>query len=92
MRAGRSIISNSGDLILALVRRGAGIAVLPEFIAERSIAAGELTPILPDWSIGMLWLTLYYPPYEQLPPLVATFSDFFEAHIRDHEPNLFDWS
>ncbi|NDV51604.1 LysR family transcriptional regulator, partial [Yangia sp. PrR003] len=26
---------------------------------------------------------LYYPPYEKLPPLVGTFTDFFEAYIRD---------
>ena len=92
VRAGRSIVSNSGDLIHALVRRGAGIAVLPDFIVHRSIAAGAVKPILEDWTASPLWLTLYYPPYEQLPPLVATFSDFFEAYIRDNEPDLFDWS
>ncbi len=92
VRAGRTIISNSGDLLHALVRRGAGIAVLPDFIVQRSLAAGTVRHILEDWTVSMLWLTLYYPPYEQLPPLVATFSDFFEAYIRDNEPDLFDWS
>lgn len=92
VRAGRRVISNSGDLLHALARRGAGITVLPDFIVQRSIASGELRAILTDWSVSMLWLTLFYPPYEQLPPLVATFSDFFEAYIRDNEPALFDWS
>ncbi len=92
VRAGRSVISNSGDLLHALVRRGAGIAVLPDFIVQRSIETGEIRPILTDWTVSQLWLTLYYPPYEQLPPLVATFSDFFEAYIKDNEPELFDWS
>ncbi len=92
LRAGRSVISNSGDLLHALVRRGAGIAVLPGFIVQKSIASGEIRSVLADWSISTLWLTLFYPPYEQLPPLVATFSDFFEAYIRDNEPDVFDWS
>ena len=92
VRAGRRIVSNSGDLLHALARRGAGITVLPDFIVQRSIASGELRAILADWSVSMLWLTLFYPPYEQLPPLVATFSDFFETYIRDNEPELFDWS
>jgi DNA-binding transcriptional LysR family regulator len=92
IRAGRNVISNSGDFLHALARRGGGIAVLPDFIVQRSIDAGHLRPVLGDWTISTLWLTLYYPPYEQLPPLVATFSDFFEAYIRDNQPELFDWS
>ena len=92
VRAGRTILSNSGDLIHALVRRGAGIAVLPDFIVQQSLASGTVRQVLADWTVSQLWLTLYYPPYEQLPPLVATFSDFFEVYIRDNEPTLFDWS
>lgn len=92
LHAGRSVISNSGDLLHALVIRGAGIAVLPDFIVQRSIEAGRLRPVLSDWTVSQLWLTLFYPPYDQLPPLVATFSDFFEAYIRDNEPDLFEWS
>jgi hypothetical protein len=26
---------------------------------------------------------LYYPPYDALPPLVSTFTNFFEEYIRD---------
>ena len=39
--------------------------------------------ILPDWEVSALWLALYYPPYEALPPLIATFTDFFKAFLRD---------
>ena len=45
--------------------------------------AGRLVEVLPDWSTPEIWLTLYYPPYEQLPLRVATFSDFFEAFIKE---------
>ncbi|MFC6583352.1 hypothetical protein [Sulfitobacter aestuariivivens] len=40
---------------------------------------------MPDWQVSPLWLTLFYPPYEQFPPLVATFTDFFEAYMRELE-------
>ena len=50
---------------------------------QDGIARGEVVPILTDWEIPPLYLMLYYPPYEQLPLRVATFSDFFEAFIKE---------
>ena len=82
-RAGTLVSSNNGDLLYGLARAGYGICVLPDFLVEPGIASGEVERVLPEWSLPELWLTLYYPPYEQLPPLVGTFSDFFEAFIRD---------
>ncbi|MEM8591232.1 MAG: LysR family transcriptional regulator [Pseudomonadota bacterium] len=83
VRAGTKVVSNNGDLLYGLAKAGVGITVLPDFIAEPGIAEGEVERVLPDWSLPSLWLTLYYPPYEALPPLVATFSAFFEDYIRD---------
>ncbi|MBI6628287.1 LysR family transcriptional regulator [Pontibaca salina] len=83
LSAGSSIISNNGDFLYSLARLGNGIAVLPDFIVKDGIATGEVEVVLSDWSITPLWLTLYYPPYEVLPPVVATFTDFFEAHLRE---------
>lgn len=82
VRAGTRIVSNNGDFLYALAVAGSGIAILPAFIASTGIARGEVIAVLTDWEVPSLWLTLYYPPYEQLPPLVATFTEFFEAHIR----------
>ena len=75
--------ANNGDLLAALVLNGEGIALIPRFIIEADLAAGRMVAVLPDWSAPEIWLTLYYPPYEQLPLRVATFSDFFEAHINE---------
>ncbi|WP_299281120.1 LysR family transcriptional regulator [uncultured Tateyamaria sp.] len=83
LRAGTAVVSNNGDFLYALARAGGGIAVLPDFITHAGLESGAVIPVLPDWSVTSLWLTLYYPPYTQLPPLVATFSDFFEAYMRD---------
>jgi len=84
VRAGTNVISDSGDLLYSLVERGNGIALLPDFIVDPGLARGDVVALLPDWTAAPLWLTLYYPPYVRLPPLVATFSDFFESHVLQH--------
>jgi DNA-binding transcriptional LysR family regulator len=81
--AGRAVHSNNGDLLYHLARSGAGLAMLPEFHVRAGIAAGEVVPVLEDWTLPPLWLSLFYPPYEALPPLVATFTEFFEAYLKD---------
>ncbi len=73
--------TNNGDLLAGLVLNGEGIALLPRFIIEDDLSAGRMIPVLPDWAANETWLTLYYPPYEQLPLRVAAFSDFFESHV-----------
>lgn len=81
--AGTAIISNNGDFLYSLAKSGNGMVLLPDFIVKDGIAAGEVVTVLDGWSVAPLWLTLFYPPYEVLPPLVATFTDFFEAHLRE---------
>ena len=84
IRAGSSIISNSGDFLYAMARAGDGIAALPDFITAEGLRRGDIEEVLPGWSLPSLWLTLFYPPYTQLPPLVGVFSDYFETHIGNH--------
>ncbi|MCC1491065.1 LysR family transcriptional regulator [Cognatishimia sp. F0-27] len=90
VRAGSAVVSNNGDFLAEHARSGGGICVLPDFIVSRAVSEGALEPILTDWALPTLWLTLFYPPYEQLPPLVETFTDFFEAYIRDLDGLAFD--
>ncbi|WP_425085300.1 LysR substrate-binding domain-containing protein [Ruegeria profundi] len=87
VQAGGKIISNNGDFLYALAVAGEGICVLPDFITDKGLASGQVVQVMPSWSITSLWLTLYYPPYEQLPPIVGTFADYFEKFVQDH-PNL----
>ncbi len=75
--------ANNGDLLAKLALNGEGIALVPRFIVAADLKAGRLIEVLPDWTISEIWLTLYYPPYNQLPLRVATFSDFFETHVKE---------
>ena len=80
---GSTVHSNNGDLLYQIARRGGGIVVLPEFHVVHGIKRGDVVPVLEDWTLPPLWLSLFYPPYEALPPLVATFTEFFEAYLKD---------
>ncbi len=82
-KANGTFSANNGDFLARLVLHGEGIALLPRFIVAGDLEAGRLVEILPDWTISEIWLTLYYPPYNQLPLRVATFSDFFETHVKE---------
>jgi DNA-binding transcriptional LysR family regulator len=77
------VVSNNGDFLYEMAKAGNGIALLPDFIVGEGIASGAVETVLSDWSAPSLWLTMFYPPYEALPPLVATFTDFFEAHLQE---------
>jgi len=85
-RAKGGFSANNGDLLASLAVNGEGIALLPRFIVEEELASGVLVQILDDWNPVEIWLTLYYPPYERLPLRVATFSDFFEVHVKETRP------
>lgn len=87
VRAGRRVTSNNGDFLCAMAIAGEGVCVLPDFITAQALRSGALIEVVPEWRVPSLWLTLYYPPYEQLPPIVGTFADYFEAFIGEH-PNL----
>jgi DNA-binding transcriptional LysR family regulator len=78
--------ANNGDLLAKLAVQSEGITLLPRFIVEEALDAGQLVQILPEWAAPDIWLTLYYPPYDHLPLRVATFSDFFEIHVKDTHP------
>jgi DNA-binding transcriptional LysR family regulator len=86
VRAGKVLAGNNGEVIARLAENGEGVALLPFFIVEDSIARQRLKQILPDWSPPELWLTLYYPPYDRLPMRVARFSDFFENYVTHTRP------
>lgn len=82
--AGRRFSANNGEVLADLAADGAGVAMLPGFHIADHIRSGRLIHVLRRWSPPELWLTLYYPPYQKLPPRIATFSKFFEDQLPAH--------
>jgi len=79
--AGRAFSANSGEVLADMAAAGAGVAILPGFNIAEHIRSGRLVHVLRDWSPPELWLTLFYPPYQVLPPRIASFSTFFEEEV-----------
>jgi DNA-binding transcriptional LysR family regulator len=59
----------------AAARAGAGIALLPSFLAEPELSAGSLQAVLPKLQLasGSVWVV--HPPARNLPPKVSAFRD-----------------
>jgi DNA-binding transcriptional LysR family regulator len=79
--AGRAFSANSGGVLADMAAAGNGVAMLPKFHVAEHLGSGKLVHVLKDWSPPDLWLTLYYPPYQSLPPRIASFSKFFEQQV-----------
>ncbi len=63
------------------VRAGAGLGLLPTFIAHAAVASGDLVRVLPRWSTpsGSLWFVS--PSARQLPKKVLALRDFLSEHL-----------
>lgn len=79
--AGRSFSANNGEVLADMAADGAGVAMLPGFHIAEHLRTGRLVHVFKGWAPPDLWLTLYYPPYQALPPRIASFSKFFEEQI-----------
>jgi DNA-binding transcriptional LysR family regulator len=82
--AGRAFSANSGEVLADMAADGAGVAMLPGFHIAEHLRTGRLVQVFKGWAPPELWLTLYYPPYQTLPPRIASFSKFFEEQVPAH--------
>jgi DNA-binding transcriptional LysR family regulator len=72
----RSVMTiDSTPAILIAVRENAGIAVLPDFLAEAEMASGTLVPVLPEWSLPDAGIYALYPATRFRPSRVAAFTE-----------------
>ncbi|MEO0829895.1 MAG: LysR family transcriptional regulator [Pseudomonadota bacterium] len=90
IRAGSHVLANNGEMLASLAARGDGVTLLPRFIVSSALEAGELVEMASPWTPDPLWLTLFYPPYDRLPPTVAAFSDFFERAVLQEREDGFE--
>jgi DNA-binding transcriptional LysR family regulator len=65
--------------VLALVRSGAGLSVLPDFMVADDLAAGRLVHLLPEWTMPAGGIYAVYPSARYLPAKVRILLDFMRA-------------
>ena len=81
VRVGSRFGYDNADVIEPAVCAGLGLALLPDFIAWRDIAAGRLEVALEAWTGGERWLHLLTPPGRGAPKKLRAFSDFMHDHF-----------
>ena len=59
-----------------LARSGAGLAVIPEFIAEHYVRAGDLKYVLPNWSLDPVTVSAVWPANAPKGGLIKLFISF----------------
>lgn len=70
-------------LLHRMIREGAGIGVLPTFLAQPDVVAGELVQLLPRWTLGAGSLFFVHPHAGHVPRKVSAFRDFVRAYLRE---------
>ncbi len=83
-------VANHSEMRLDAVRRGIGIACVPDFVARNDLLEGRVQRVLPDWELEANYhgvAHLLYPPNRYLAPKFRVLIDFLAAHIQKHHPH-----
>ncbi|MEW5848978.1 MAG: LysR family transcriptional regulator [Myxococcota bacterium] len=65
------------------VRTGAGVGLLPRFLAESDVTTGALVNVLPRWHTSMTSLWIVTPAARHVPRKVTAFRDMVLDALRD---------
>ncbi|OZI72293.1 LysR family transcriptional regulator [Bordetella genomosp. 12] len=76
-----SITANEAQVLMAAALRGAGIALLPTYLAAPEIAAGRLRAILGDSEPQVLGIYAVYASRRQMPLVLRTMLDFLVEQL-----------
>lgn len=77
--------ANSPLTTLRAAEAGLGVAVIPDFNARESLAAGRLVVVLKDMMPGDRGIYAIYPHRRYLPARVRVFVDFLAKWFRDYQ-------
>lgn len=91
VRISPAVLANSGDAIEELAIAGGGLALQPDFIVSRDIAAGKLVRVLPQWSGGVLGVYAMYASRLYEPLKVRSFVDWIAELYRPKPPWIVDF-
>lgn len=73
--------TSSSEALRVAAVQGAGITLLPSFVAGQDMAAGRLVALLPQHDFGALKIYAVYPHRRHLSPKVRAFVSFLSAYF-----------
>lgn len=80
------LVADNASILRAFALRGAGIALLPQWLVQDDLAAGRLLDALPDYRFPAQNVYALYPATGQLPRKVRSWIDFVKAHLARSPP------
>lgn len=81
VRVAGGFSSNAGIAVHASVVAGAGIGILPDFLARGSLARGELVEVLPGWRLPTLWVHALTHPAMRRAPKIRAYLTFLDERL-----------
>ena len=75
------VVADDLAFVREALRAGAGIGLLPEFLARPDVAAGTLVRVLPRFAVPPATLYLVHPRTRHLPARVAAFGEFVAERL-----------
>lgn len=75
-----SMVSNNLEARVCFAREGLGIAYLPDFAIDASLAAGSLVQVLPDCTESGIF-QMMWPSGKNPPPKLRALIDFLSVHL-----------
>jgi len=82
---GAITLDHIGLMVTAAIK-GLGIAYVSAATAKAALAAGELVPVLADWTPPFPGHHLYYPSHRLVPAALRTFIDVLREIDRQDYP------
>lgn len=81
IRAKPSIVTNHIAAALNCIAQGAGVGIVPVFMASEYILSGRLIPIFSEWQLKPEPISIVYPSRQHLSLKVRRFIDFLVNEI-----------
>jgi DNA-binding transcriptional LysR family regulator len=73
--------SNNKSALLTAAQAGFGVAVLPAYVANKSIESGELVTLLTAWTLPIQEIHAVYPSPRMVPAKVVGFIEWLQAQM-----------
>jgi DNA-binding transcriptional LysR family regulator len=76
--------SNSGPALIDAVRKGLGIAQLPDYYVNDDLASGKLIALLPQYQYPYSGVWLVYPKVRQPSPKLQRICDYLIQRFKEN--------
>ncbi|EIF30994.1 transcriptional regulator [Burkholderia sp. Ch1-1] len=82
VRPTNAIVANNAEMLRQFALLGMGVAILPSYLIGRDLASGRLVPLLSNYRLPQIEITIAYPSRLHLPAKVRTFIDHLVEHFQ----------